>query len=161
MRILALILFASGCVYGPSGLVRPLNTAEQAARADAERAWKASEPEPLGERCDEDRPRLRVIIARDHAEMFLLTGYCGPSTPETRGTGWEGETRCQWGRAGAAYVRYRTGGLWPFALFETPWPAFVIWHERETGPLVRHESLHWIGQCATGDSDRNHTREVF
>ena len=155
MRALLLTVALSACVPGPAGQLRPLTAAEVVAVADAEQTWAASEAEPIGETCDEARPRMRVAIARTHAEMFNLTGYCGPSAAPDDGTA------CRWGRANGAYRRARDGGVWPFALFGAWYPLIVMWHEAASPRLVRHESKHWIGGCAANDLDHDHSREVW
>lgn len=165
--LLLLLLTLCGCVHGPTGQVRPLTSAEADIRTVAESEWATTEYEPIGERCEEDRSRMRIIVARTHAEMYSLTGYCGPSTPETRGEPgqeWEGDTWCRWGRAAAAYRRAQEPGVWPFALGHYWWPAIVLWHghdEERRLRLIRHEAFHWLAECTSGDPDHGHTRGVF
>lgn len=177
------LALVAGCVPGPVGVVQPLTAADVAARDDAETAWLASEPEPLGGECASDRDAMRVIVAGTHREMFTLTGYCGPSDersyrkptdhPMADGTPtpwpqWQREDGdeiwCRWGRRAGVYRRAQDGGAWPFALAGYRWPALVIWHsygEAERLRLVRHESFHWIGECAAGDPDHDHEREIW
>lgn len=146
--IVALSLLAlSACVYGPVGLVRPANGPEAEAREAAISAWQSSDLETVGAECEQDVTRMRVAVARTHREMYTLTGYCGPSTEETRGTGYEGQLRCNWGRAAASYRRARDGGAWPFALAHPWYPLIVVWHGVDSARAMRHEAIHWLQQC--------------
>lgn len=146
--IIAVLL--SGCVHGPAVQVRRPTPLERDQVAAAVEAWELAELDELGAACASERETLRVAVAHSHEEMFSLTGYCGPSSGETAGTQWEGDLFCRWGRAAGAYRRARTGGVWPFALFEEDWPLIVVWggfEERRRLSLVRHESVHFLEQC--------------
>jgi len=157
VKALALIVALSACVPGVQVPVRVLTAAEAAQVDDAMRTWAATEAEPIGDDCHEDRARIRVAIVRTHAEMQSAAGYvCGPSSAPP-----EPGVRCLVGRANGAYRRARDGGVWPFALFASTWPLIVMWHEAASPRLARHESLHFISECSSGDPDHQHSRGAW
>jgi hypothetical protein len=129
--------------------VRPPTQAEHAEVGSALAAWSAAGLDDVGA-CVEELPAVRVAVASTHAEMYSLTGYCGPSSEETRGTDREGDTWCRWGRAAGAYRRAQDGGAWPFALFSGDYPLIVAWGGLDPArllSLVRHEAVHWLQDC--------------
>lgn len=140
-----------GCVPGPVVRTRTLTQPERAGIVDVRAQWEAAGLDTYGEKCARDFETIRVAIATTHEEINSLIGYvCGPSTEATRGTGWEGNVRCLWGRANGGYRRARNGGLWPFALFDETYPLIVAWHTLDPATLVRlvrHEATHWLQDC--------------
>lgn len=158
LLLLFIVLFFGGCVYGPDGEIREPTTQER------EQILSALEEFPSTNKCTNILPSIKIAVARTHEEMFSLTGYCGPSSEETRGTDHEGDLWCRWGRVAGSYIQAKDGGVWPFALFHKEYPLLIVWHDITDAKLlklVHHEALHWASECVTGDPDRDHTGEFW
>lgn len=151
----AVALLTAACVPGPAGVLRPLTVPERQARDVAILAWEIAQGEPLPEHCEANRERMKVTLVSTHAEMQSAASYyCGPSRAPDDGT------LCRYGRVLAVQRPARTGGLWPFALFEAPWPLIVMWHDVASPRLLAHEVEHWLDDCFGLPARRHYAEDV-